>query len=143
MDFAANEDQQQQQLIEHVLSFRIVLSDRIRQAVDESKFYKLECTEAGKLVDRLSRLLQTFARFTNTAPSFYDRLVHCVFADVTRTLKRALILDRARLISNEPGVLIIGQSFHKSPIRVQIAIMKLIARMAEIKPGSQMGGFQD
>lgn len=94
MDFAAGEDQQQQQPIEHVLSFPIVLSDRIRQAVDESKSYKLECTEVGKLVDRLSQMLRTFVRFTNTAPSFYDRPVRRVFADVTRTLKRALILVR-------------------------------------------------
>ncbi|KAI3723191.1 hypothetical protein L2E82_34612 [Cichorium intybus] len=39
-------------------------------------------------------MLRTFARFTNTALSFYDLPVRCVFADVTRTLKRALILVR-------------------------------------------------
>ncbi|CAH1417247.1 unnamed protein product [Lactuca virosa] len=95
MDFAAGEDpKQQQQPIEHILSFPIVLSDRIRQAVDESKSYKLECTEVGKLVDRLSQMLRSFVRFTNTAPSLYDRPVRRVFADVTRTLKRALVLVR-------------------------------------------------
>ncbi|CAI9278267.1 unnamed protein product [Lactuca saligna] len=95
MDFAAGEDpQQQQQPIEHILSFPIILSDRIRQAVDESKSYKLECSEVGKLVDRLSQMLRSFVRFTNTAPSLYDRPVRRVFADVTRTLKRALVLVR-------------------------------------------------
>ncbi|KAL7603381.1 uncharacterized protein LOC111891513 [Lactuca sativa] len=94
MDFAAGEDPQQQQPIEHILSFPIILSDRIRQAVDESKSYKLECTEVGKLVDRLSQMLRSFVRFTNTAPSLYDRPVRRVFTDVTRTLKRALVLVR-------------------------------------------------
>lgn len=94
MDFAAGEDPQQQQRIEHILSFPIILSDRIRQAVDESKSYKLECTEVGKLVDRLSQMLRSFVRFTNTAPSLYDRPVRRVFTDVTRTLKRALVLVR-------------------------------------------------
>ncbi|KAL4586963.1 hypothetical protein LXL04_011611 [Taraxacum kok-saghyz] len=92
MDFAAGEDQQQP--IEQIISVPILLSDRIRQTVDDSKTYKLECTEVGKLVDRLSQMLRSFVRFTNTAPSFYDRPVRRIYTDVTRNLKRALVLVR-------------------------------------------------
>ncbi|KAI3795952.1 hypothetical protein L1987_38613 [Smallanthus sonchifolius] len=94
MDFAAGEDHHHLQPIEHVLSFPIVLSDQIRHAVDDSKSYKLECTEVGKLVDHLSIMLRSFVRLTNATPFFYDRPVRRIFADVTRTLNRALTLVR-------------------------------------------------
>ncbi|KAI3747330.1 hypothetical protein L6452_09784 [Arctium lappa] len=48
--------------------------------------------------------------------------------------------ERARLISDELGVSIIVQAFgRKSPIRVRIAIAKLIGRMSEFDPVSQEG----
>ncbi|KVH88956.1 Armadillo [Cynara cardunculus var. scolymus] len=93
MDFATGEDHHHQP-IEHLLSSPIVLSERIRQAVDESKSYKLECSDVGKLVDRLSQMLRSFVRLTNSTPSFYDRPVRRVFSDVTRNLNRALTLVR-------------------------------------------------
>lgn len=93
MDFAAGEDHHHQP-IEHILTFPIVLSERIRQAVDESKSYKVECSDVGKLVDRLSQMLRSFVRLTNSTPSFYDRPVRRVFTDVARNLNRALTLVR-------------------------------------------------
>ncbi|KAD4983227.1 hypothetical protein R6Q59_002901 [Mikania micrantha] len=88
MDFTAGH----QQPIDHILSFPIILSDRIRHAVGESKSYKLECIEVGKLGDHLSKMLRSFVRQTNATATFYDRPVRRVFSDVTRNLTRALAL---------------------------------------------------
>ncbi|KAK9050919.1 hypothetical protein SSX86_027544 [Deinandra increscens subsp. villosa] len=93
MDFAAGEDHHPQP-IEQILSFSILLSDQIRRAVDDSKSYKLECLEVGKLVDHLSKMLRSFVRLTNATPSFDDRPVRRVFTEVTRNLTRALTLVR-------------------------------------------------
>ncbi|KAL8227479.1 hypothetical protein R6Q57_015063 [Mikania cordata] len=89
MDFTAGAHHQP---IDHILSFPIILSDRIRHAVGESKSYKLECIEVGKLVDHLSKMLRSFVRQTNATATFYDRPVRRVFSDVTRNLTRALAL---------------------------------------------------
>ncbi|KAJ0679823.1 putative adaptor protein Cbl domain superfamily [Helianthus annuus] len=95
MDFTTGEDHNHnQQPIDHLLSILLLLSDQIRHAITDSKSYKLECTEVGKLIDHLSKMLRSFVRFTTTTPSFYDRPVRRVFSDLTRNLTRALTLVR-------------------------------------------------
>ncbi|KVH95552.1 uncharacterized protein LOC112528416 [Cynara cardunculus var. scolymus] len=88
------DDHHQQPPIEEVLSFPIVLSDRILHAVDDSKSYKLECADVGKQVDRLSQMLRSAVRLANSTPSFYERPVRRIFTDVAKTLNRALNLVR-------------------------------------------------
>nr|XP_043627098.1 uncharacterized protein LOC122598570 [Erigeron canadensis] len=93
MDLAAGEDHQNQP-IEHILSFPIILSERIRTAVHDTKSYKLECTEVLKQVNHLAQMLRAFVRFTNSTPSFYDRPVRHVFSEIIKTLSRTLTLVR-------------------------------------------------
>ncbi|MCD7473123.1 hypothetical protein HAX54_014749 [Datura stramonium] len=81
--------------IEEVLSFPILLSDRIRQAADEADFFKIDCAEVGKQADRLSQMLRSVARFnTSTTGSLYERPVRRIVADVSKNLDRALTLVR-------------------------------------------------
>ncbi|KAI3720339.1 hypothetical protein L6452_21255 [Arctium lappa] len=98
MDFAAGEDHHHhhQPPIEHTLTSPILLSERIRQAINDSNSFKLELSDVGKLVDRLSQMLRSFVRSTNstTTPSFYDRPVRRIFTDVSKTLTRTLTLVR-------------------------------------------------
>lgn len=81
--------------IEEVLSFPIVLSDRIRQAADEADFFKTDCAEVGKQADRLCQMLRFVARFnTSTTGSLYERPVRRIVADVSKNLDRGLTLVR-------------------------------------------------
>ncbi|KAI3713860.1 hypothetical protein L1987_72447 [Smallanthus sonchifolius] len=93
--FQSNQVDDQEQLppIEQILSSPVVLTDRIRHAVDESKFYKLECADVGKQVDRLSPMLRSAVRFANSTP-LYERPVRRIFNDVAGNLNRALTLVR-------------------------------------------------
>ncbi|XP_009775275.1 uncharacterized protein LOC107769906 [Nicotiana tabacum] len=81
--------------IEEVLSFPILISDRIRQAADEADFFKTDCAEVGRQADRLSQMLRSVARFnTSTTSSLYERPVRRIVADVSKNLDRALTLVR-------------------------------------------------
>ncbi|XP_055802316.1 uncharacterized protein LOC129871430 [Solanum dulcamara] len=81
--------------IEEVLSFPILLSDRIRQAADEADFFKIDCAEVGKQADRLCQMLRSIARInTSTTGSLYERPVRRIVADVSKNLDRGLTLVR-------------------------------------------------
>ncbi|KAM1498394.1 hypothetical protein ACFX13_021608 [Malus domestica] len=80
--------------IEDELSYPILLSERVRTAVDEAKSFKLECSEVGKQVDRLSQNLRTVVRFATSAPVLYERPIRCIVAEVSKNLERALTLVR-------------------------------------------------
>ncbi|XP_052206145.1 ARM REPEAT PROTEIN INTERACTING WITH ABF2 [Diospyros lotus] len=81
--------------IEEVLSFPILLSERIREAIDEAGTFEADCAEVGKQVDRISLMLRSLVRFaTTTGSSLYDRPVRRIVADVSKNLDRALTLVR-------------------------------------------------
>ncbi|XP_076922430.1 uncharacterized protein LOC143584221 [Bidens hawaiensis] len=80
--------------IDQILSHPIILTDRIRLAVDDAKFYKLECSDVGKHVDRLSHLLRSAVRLSDHSTTLYERPVRRIFNDVVRNLNRALTLLR-------------------------------------------------
>ncbi|GLU03128.1 hypothetical protein SLE2022_203450 [Rubroshorea leprosula] len=80
--------------IEEVLSYPILLAERIRAAVDEAESFKLECGEVGKQVDRLLQMLRILVRFTTAAQFLYERPIRRVVAEVSRNLERGLALVR-------------------------------------------------
>lgn len=80
--------------IEDVLSYPILLAERVRSAVDEAESFKLECSEVGKHVDRISQMLRTLVRFATTTPSLYERPVRRVVSEVSKNLERGLTLVR-------------------------------------------------
>ncbi|XP_062110391.1 uncharacterized protein LOC133822165 [Humulus lupulus] len=80
--------------IEDELSYPILLSERVRSAVDEAESFKLECLEVGKHVDRITQMLRTLVRLSTTTPSLYERPVRRVVAEVSKNLERALTLVR-------------------------------------------------
>ncbi|GLT46441.1 hypothetical protein SLA2020_201890 [Shorea laevis] len=80
--------------IEEVLSYPILLAERIRAAVDEAESFKVECGDVGKQVDRLLQMLRTLVRFTTAAQFLYERPIRCVVAEVSRNLERGLALVR-------------------------------------------------
>ncbi|XP_022962131.1 ARM REPEAT PROTEIN INTERACTING WITH ABF2 isoform X1 [Cucurbita moschata] len=80
--------------IEEELSHPIVLSERVRSAVDEAESFKNECAEVGKQVDRLAQMLRTSVRFATATPTLYERPIRRVVAEVSKNLERALTLVR-------------------------------------------------
>ena len=84
----------EEKLIEEELGYPIRLSEQVRAAVDEANWFKLECSELGKQVDRVSQMLRTMTRFASTAQFLYDRPIRRVTAEVSKNLERALTLVR-------------------------------------------------
>ncbi|KAM0987566.1 hypothetical protein COP2_011930 [Malus domestica] len=80
--------------IEDELSHPILLAERVRTAVDEAESFKLECSEVGKQVDRLSQKLRTVVRLATAAPVLYERPIRRIVAEVSKNLERALTLVR-------------------------------------------------
>ncbi|KAH7515670.1 uncharacterized protein LOC107428608 [Ziziphus jujuba] len=80
--------------IEDELSYPILLSEQIRSVVDEVESFKLECSEVGKHVDRISQMLRTVVRLTTTTPVMYERPIRRIVADVSKNFERALTLVR-------------------------------------------------
>ncbi|KAI3501797.1 hypothetical protein L1887_29822 [Cichorium endivia] len=91
---ALEDRQQQPPPIEEIISFPIILSDRIRHAVSESKSHKLECNDVGKKVHTLSEMLRSTVRFASSTPSFYEPPVRRIFTDIAINLNRTLTLVR-------------------------------------------------
>ncbi|KAI8022456.1 hypothetical protein LOK49_LG03G00248 [Camellia lanceoleosa] len=81
--------------IEDVLSFPILLSERIRNSVSEAGTFQADCTELGKQADRLSQMLRSSVRLSTAAgAAFYDRPARRIAADLSKNLDRALTLVR-------------------------------------------------
>lgn len=78
--------------IEEILSFPILLSDQIGEAVKESESFKFECSEVGKQVERLCQMLRSAARLATAGPTFYDRPLRRIAAEVSKNLERSLTL---------------------------------------------------
>lgn len=87
---SASEEKQ----IEDQMSYPILLSERVRSAVDDAESFKLECSEVGKQVERLSQMLRTVVRFSTTTPFLYERPIRRIIAEVCKNLERALTLVR-------------------------------------------------
>ncbi|XP_038884645.1 uncharacterized protein LOC120075380 [Benincasa hispida] len=84
----------QERRIEEELSHPILLSERVRSAVDEAQSFKLECAEVAKQVDRLAQMLRMAVRFATATPAVYERPIRRVVAEVSKNLDRALTLVR-------------------------------------------------
>ncbi|KAI3467572.1 hypothetical protein Pfo_024235 [Paulownia fortunei] len=87
--------EQQEKRIEEVLSFPILLSDQINEAVKEARIFKFECSEVGKQVERLCQMLRSAVRLaTSTAPgaTFYGRPLRRIAAEVSKNLEKSLTL---------------------------------------------------
>ena len=80
--------------IEDELCYPILLSERVRVAVDEAESFKLECSEVWKQVDRLQQMLRTLVRFATTNPALYERPIRRVAAELSKNLERTLTLIR-------------------------------------------------
>ncbi|XP_065874058.1 uncharacterized protein [Euphorbia lathyris] len=80
--------------IQDDLTFPIVLTERLRSAVEEADSFKQECFNIGNYADMLSEKLRCLVRFTGSVQSFYDRPVRRIVAEVYKNLDRALTLVR-------------------------------------------------
>ncbi|XP_042487467.1 uncharacterized protein LOC122067687 [Macadamia integrifolia] len=80
--------------VEEELSLPILLAEQIRKAVEEAESFKVECSEVGRQVERLSQMLRFAVRFVTSTPSLYERPVRCIVADVAKNLDRTLTLIR-------------------------------------------------
>ncbi|KZV17810.1 hypothetical protein F511_01619 [Dorcoceras hygrometricum] len=85
----------QESRVEDVLFFPILLSDKIHESVREAKFFKFECSEVGKQVERLCQMLRSAARIATSnaaGTTFYDRPLRRITADVSKNLEKSRTL---------------------------------------------------
>lgn len=85
----------QEKRIEDILSFPILLSDKIHESVKEAKFFKFECSEVGKQVERLCQMLRSAARLATSnaaGTTFYDRPLRRITYDVSKNLEKSRTL---------------------------------------------------
>lgn len=110
---------EQEKRIEEVLSFPILLSDQISEAVKESESFKFECSEVGKKVERLCQMLRSAARLTSsttTGVPFYDRPLRRIAMDVSKNLEKSLTLVkkcRRRSILRRVVIIVSAAEFRK------------------------------
>ncbi|KAK6160213.1 hypothetical protein DH2020_003594 [Rehmannia glutinosa] len=88
--------EQQEKRIEDVLSFPILLSDQINQAVKEAEIFKFGCSEVGEKVESLCQMLRSAARLATSSPcaTFYDRPLRRVAAEVSKNLEKSVTVVR-------------------------------------------------
>ncbi|KAL8534256.1 hypothetical protein ACS0TY_010312 [Phlomoides rotata] len=83
----------QEKRIEEVLSYPILLSDQINEAVKEAEIFKSDCSDVGKQVERLCQMLRSAARLaTSPGASFYVRPIRRIASEVSKNLEKSLIL---------------------------------------------------
>ncbi|XP_073023889.1 uncharacterized protein [Primulina eburnea] len=110
---------EQEKRIEEVLSFPILLSDQISEAVKESDSFKFECSEVGKKVERLCQMLRSAARLassTTAGAPFYDRPLRRIAMDVSKNLEKSLTLVkkcRRRSILRRVVIIVSATEFRK------------------------------
>ncbi|KAK6116545.1 hypothetical protein DH2020_049651 [Rehmannia glutinosa] len=87
--------EQQEKRIEEVLSYPILLSDQIGEAIKEVGSFKTECAEVAKEVDDLCKKLRAAVRLatsTTAGATFYDRPLRRIAAEVSKNLEKTLTL---------------------------------------------------
>ncbi|KAI4384145.1 hypothetical protein MLD38_002333 [Melastoma candidum] len=81
--------------LQEELSYAVLLSDRVRSSIDESRAYRSECFEVGRQVDKLSHMLRSLIRLSSSlSASLYERPIRRVVSDVSSNLHRSLSLTR-------------------------------------------------
>ncbi|KAL2521875.1 uncharacterized protein Fot_25798 [Forsythia ovata] len=86
---------EQEKRIKEVLSYPILLSDRVDEAVKEAESFKFECLEVGKKVGNLCQMLHTAVRLSTSTTAgifFYDCPLHRITAEVSKNLEKSLAL---------------------------------------------------
>ncbi|KAL2502762.1 uncharacterized protein Fot_36610 [Forsythia ovata] len=86
---------EQEKRIEEVLSYPILLSDRVDEAVKEAESFKFKCLEVGKKVGNLCQMLRAALRLstsTTAGISFYNCPIRCIAAEVSKNLEKSLAL---------------------------------------------------
>ncbi|KAI4363611.1 hypothetical protein MLD38_019806 [Melastoma candidum] len=81
--------------LQEELSYAVLLSDRVRSSINESRSYKSECSEVGRQVDKLSHMLRSLIRLSSSlSASLYERPIRRVVSEVSSNLHRSLSLTR-------------------------------------------------
>ncbi|KAL2457353.1 armadillo repeat only 4 [Forsythia ovata] len=86
---------EQEKQIEEVLSYPILLSDMVDEAVKEAESFKFECLEVSKKVGNLCQMLRAAVRLstsTTASISFYDCPLRRIAAEVSKNLEKLLAL---------------------------------------------------
>ncbi|XP_050276555.1 uncharacterized protein LOC126718419 [Quercus robur] len=136
----------EEKLIEEELGYPIRLSEQVRAAVDEANWFKLECSEVGKQVDRVSQMLRTMTRFASTAQFLYDRPIRRVTAEVSKNLERALTLVRKckrRSVLRRVVTIVSAADFRKvqSFLESSVGDMRWLLSIFDTENGGSGGGI--
>ncbi|KAL2521784.1 armadillo repeat only 4 [Forsythia ovata] len=86
---------EQEKRIKEVLSYSILLSNRVDEAVKEAESFKFECLEVGKKVGNLCQMLRAAVRLstsTTAGISFYGCPLRRIATDVSKNLEKSLAL---------------------------------------------------
>ncbi|KAH6803263.1 hypothetical protein C2S51_034709 [Perilla frutescens var. frutescens] len=83
---------EEEKSIQEILSFQILLADRVIKLTQEAESFKPENSDLSGQVTQLFQLLRSAARLTITSAAVYDRPIRRVAVDLTMALDRVLIL---------------------------------------------------
>ncbi|CAI9756302.1 unnamed protein product [Fraxinus pennsylvanica] len=133
--------------IEEILSYPILLSDRVDEAVKEAESFKFECMEVGKKVGNLCQMLRAAVRLSTsstTGVSFYDRPLRRIAAEVSKNLEKSLALlkkCKRRSVLRRVVTIVSAADFRKvlSHLDSSVADMKWVLSIFE--SGGTGGGI--
>ncbi|KAK6160232.1 hypothetical protein DH2020_003613 [Rehmannia glutinosa] len=138
--------EQQEKRIEDVLSFPILLSDQINQAVKEAEIFKFGCSEVGEKVESLCQMLRSAARLATSSPgaTFYDRPLRRVAAEVSKNLEKSVTVVRKcrrRSIFSRVVTIVSAADFRKllNLLKSSVADMEWVLSIFEA--GGAAGGI--
>ncbi|XP_031260461.1 uncharacterized protein LOC116144902 [Pistacia vera] len=132
--------------IQDELSAIIIWAERVRVAVDEAEYFKADCQEVGKQVDRLLQMLRNVARFAGSSQSLYDRPIRRVISEVSRHIERALTLVRKckrRSVLRRVVTIVTAADFRKliNLLEASVGDMRWLLSIFDTENGGASGGI--
>ncbi|XP_051144193.1 uncharacterized protein LOC127260502 [Andrographis paniculata] len=137
----------QEKRIEELLSFPILLSDQIAEAVNEADSFKLDCSEVGKQVERLCQMLRSAVRLatsTTAGATFYDRPLRRIATEVSKNLDKSLILVkkcRRRSILRRVVTIVSAADFRKLLLLLESSVADMKWVLSIFDSGGTGGGI--
>lgn len=134
--------------IQHLLSFPIMMSERLHHAVIAANTFKSECLEVGKQSERITVMLRSAVRYASSNNSFYDTPVRRIVTQVSMNLSRALTLVhkcRSRNILSRVFNIVTAADFKRlfSSLDASIGDLKWMLNLFDSDASATAAGGED
>ncbi|KAL8121272.1 uncharacterized protein LOC141725127 [Apium graveolens] len=131
--------------IQELLSFPIMLAERLHHAVIAASTFKSECLEVGKQSERITAMLRSAVRYASSNNSFYDTPVRRIVTQVSNNLTPALTLVhkcRSRNILSRVFNIVTAADFKRvfSLLDASIGDLKWMLNLFDFDASNASGG---